>query len=131
QVTASVVLLAAAILAGCGNPADKVAKATVSSNTNSSGASTEASTASAGESRSYVFGPENSSIDFVGSKVTRSHNGGFKKFSGQLKVAGSKLANAGNKVEIDTSSIWTDTDRLTGHLKTPDFFDVGQFPTAT
>jgi len=131
QFNMSIILVAAVVLAGCGNPADKVAKATVSSNTNASGTAAQSSTQSAGETRSYVFGPENSGIDFVASKVTRSHNGGFKKFSGQLKAEGNKLANTGNKVEIDTTSIWTDTDRLTGHLKTPDFFNVAQFPTAT
>ena len=28
-------------------------------------------------------------------------------------------------------STWTDSDKLTGHLKTPDFFDVAKFPKAT
>ena len=28
-------------------------------------------------------------------------------------------------------STWTDTDRLTGHLKSPDFFDVAKFPKST
>jgi polyisoprenoid-binding protein YceI len=94
------------------------------------GATTTAST-SAADARSYVFGPENSSISFIGSKVTGHHDGGFKKFSGELKAQGDKLASTGNKVEIDTTSIWTDTDRLTGHLKTKDFFDVAQYPTST
>ena len=129
QVNRWVLLLAGIALAGCGNPADKVAKATVSSNTNSSAPATPAGPP--GEARSFVFGPESSSIDFIGSKVTRSHNGGFKQFSGEFKTDGNKLANTGNKVEIDMTSIWTDTDRLTGHLKTPDFFDVAQFPKAT
>ena len=38
---------------------------------------------------------------------------------------------SGSKVLIDTTSIWADNNRLTGHLKSPDFFDVAQFPTAT
>jgi len=67
----------------------------------------------------------------VGSKVTGKHNGGFKKFSGQLKADGDKLASTGNKVEIDTTSLWADNEKLTGHLKSPDFFNVAQFPTAT
>ena len=122
-------LLGVAILGGgCGNPADKVAKATVNSETKTADGTAAAASANA---RSYVFGPENSSISFVGSKVTGKHDGGFKKFSGELKVEGNKLANTGNKVEIDTTSIYTDTDRLTGHLKTKDFFDVAQFPTST
>jgi polyisoprenoid-binding protein YceI len=126
------VWLLGAVLTGCGNPADKVAKATISAD--ASGASSAAAAspaASLGEARSYIFGPENSTISFVGSKVTGHHDGGFKKFSGELKTQGNKLANTGNKVEIDTTSIWTDTDRLTGHLKTKDFFDVAQFPTST
>ena len=28
-------------------------------------------------------------------------------------------------------STWTDNDRLTGHLKRPDFFDVAKFPKST
>src|SRR2546423_1380537 len=36
QINGCIVLLTAMALAGCGNPADKVAKATVSSNTNAS-----------------------------------------------------------------------------------------------
>jgi len=123
-----VLLLGVTILSGCGDPADKVAKATVNSETKGGGTAAVAATADA---RAYVFGPENSSISFVGSKVTGKHDGGFKKFSGELKVEGNKLANTGNKVEIDTTSIYTDTDRLTGHLKTKDFFDVAQFPTST
>ena len=63
--------------------------------------------------------------------MTGKHDGGFKQFFGELRVENGKLANTGNKVVIDTTSIWADNDRLTGHLKSPDFFDVAQFPTAT
>jgi len=84
-----------------------------------------------GQTRSYVFGPESSSIGFTGSKVTGKHDGGFKKFSGQLQAQGNKLSGTGNKVEIDMTSLYSDNERLTGHLKTPDFFNVAQFPTAT
>ena len=38
--------------------------------------------------------------------------------------------DADNKVVIDASSLSADNDRLTGHLKSPDFFGVAQFPTA-
>jgi polyisoprenoid-binding protein YceI len=34
-------------------------------------------------------------------------------------------------VTIDTTSIWSDNDRLTGHLKSPDFFEVETYPRAT
>jgi polyisoprenoid-binding protein YceI len=124
-------LVPIAFFAGCSNPADKVPAASVSSNTNAPTEAAPPANATAAAERSYVIALENSSVEFVGSKVTGKHNGGFKKFSGELKVANGKLANSGNKVVIDTTSIFTDTDRLTGHLKSPDFFNVAQMPTAT
>jgi polyisoprenoid-binding protein YceI len=66
----------------------------------------------------------------VGSKVTGSHTGGFNKFTGELRVANGKLSPSGNKVVIDTTSLFSENDRLTGHLKSPDFFNVAQMPTA-
>jgi len=112
------------LLWGCSNTADNVPAAKVSSDTN-------APAASAAATRTYAVTPERSSIEFIGSKVTGSHKGGFKKFEGEMAVANGKLADSGSKVVIDTTSIWTDTDRLTGHLKIPDFFNVAQIPTAT
>jgi polyisoprenoid-binding protein YceI len=124
-------LLTASLLAlwGCSNPADNVPAAKVS--TTNGAAIANAATAPTAAPRAYSVAPENSSIDFIGSKVTGSHKGGFKKFDGQIAVDNGHVANTGNKVVIDMTSIWTDTDRLTGHLKTPDFFNVAQFPTAT
>ena len=115
------------ILTGCSDPADKVAKAAVSSSTNLPNQSAAAVT----DAKYFTFGPENSSINFVGSKVTGSHNGGFTKFTGELRTAKGKLVAEGNKVVIDMESTYADNDRLTGHLKSPDFFNVAQIPTAT
>src|SRR5439155_2140356 len=122
-------LFALPILAivGCSNPADKVAPASVSSATNPPAEASE----SASADKPFSFGPSNSKIEFVGSKVTGSHRGGFKNFVGEFKLANGKIADAGNKIVIDASSIFADNDRLTGHLKSPDFFNAAQFPTAT
>lgn len=123
---ALVVTLAA--LAGCAkNPAEDVPKADVSAASNAPASAPSAPAAA----KTYAFGPTGSSIEFVGSKVTGSHKGGFKQFAGELRVLNGKVADAGNKVVISTPSIWSDTDRLTGHLKSPDFFDVAKHPTAT
>jgi polyisoprenoid-binding protein YceI len=121
-------MLGALLLAGCSDPADKVAKATVSPANATAASATPQNTASA---KSFSFGPENSTINFVGSKVTGSHNGGFTKFTGELRTANGKLVEDGTKVVIDMSSTYADNDRLTGHLKSPDFFNAAQIPTAT
>ena len=110
---------------GCSkNPAENVPKADVT---------TPAATQSGGPAsggKTYAFGPNGSTIDFIGSKVTGMHKGGFRKFAGEFQVTGGKVADTGNKVVIDTTSLWSDNDRLTGHLKSADFFNVAQHPTA-
>jgi polyisoprenoid-binding protein YceI len=77
---------------------------------------------------SYTISSD-STIAFVGSKVTGSHDGGFKSFSGIIAVAGGKIV-APSKVTIHTDSLWADNGRLEKHLKSPDFFDVANIPTA-
>ena len=74
---------------------------------------------------------EDSTIGFVGSKVTGSHEGGFKSFTGTVSVAGGMPEGSSVEVTIDTTSMWSDNDKLTGHLKSADFFDVENHPTAT
>ena len=119
---------ASVLLAGCSNPADGVPEAEVKPATATAAESTAAVPANA---QAYSFDSETASIDFVGSKVTGSHNGGFKKFVGEFQVVDGKLAKSGHKLVIDTTSLWSDNDRLTGHLKSPDFFGVDTYPTAT
>lgn len=114
--------LAALLLAGCSeNPADKSTAAQVSEPTKTAAGKPDVA------AREFEFTPE-SSIGFVGSKVTGKHEGGFKKFTGGFKVAGDTISGSGHKVVIDMTSTWSDSDRLTGHLKNADFFDVEKFP---
>ena len=70
-----------------------------------------------------------STIGFVGSKVTGSHNGGFKKFAGKVSVADGKIAST--EIKIAMASTWADNARVTDHLKSPDFFNAAKFPTST
>jgi len=116
------------LFAGCSNPAKDVPAAKVET---SAAPETNAAAAPETDARYFVFGPKTSAIGFIGSKVTRSHNGGFRNFAGEFKVVNDRLAGAGNKVVIDASSLFADDPRLTGHLKGGDFFAVSQFPTAT
>lgn len=72
---------------------------------------------------------DKSSIDFVGAKVTRDHTGKFHNFDGWIEYMAAKPSRIA--FEIDLNSIETDTEKLTAHLKTPDFFDVAKYPKAT
>ncbi len=80
--------------------------------------------------KELVVSPEESTISWVGSKVTRSHNGGFEAFGGVITL--SEAGPTESKVEfvIDTTTLWADEDQLTGHLKSADFFDVENHPEA-
>jgi polyisoprenoid-binding protein YceI len=76
--------------------------------------------------------PENTKIEFVGTKPNGKHNGGFKSFSGTVKPASADITTSTISVKIDTESIYTDADpKLGNHLRAPDFFDVKKFPEAT
>ncbi|MFL6248905.1 MAG: YceI family protein [Thermoanaerobaculia bacterium] len=72
---------------------------------------------------------EKSKIEFVAAKVTRDHHGQFKAFDGRIDYAGTQPARI--SFDIDLNSVETDTEKLTGHLKTADFFDVAKYPKAT
>ena len=69
-----------------------------------------------------------SEINWKGAKVTRSHDGGFHVFDGTVYVNDGQVQRV--EVNIDATSIWSDTERLTGHLMSDDFFGVETNPTA-
>jgi polyisoprenoid-binding protein YceI len=77
-------------------------------------------------------------IVFVGSKVTGSHEGVFKTWTGYALVPEGNLENASFQFEIDTASVFADpkertkwSPKLEKHLRDPDFFDVEKFPKAS
>lgn len=71
---------------------------------------------------------KNSKIEFVGKKADGQHVGGFKTFKVDSTANPASLSAGVLTIEIDTASIWSDDDRLTNHLKNPDFFDVRKHP---
>ncbi len=111
---------------GCSNPADNVAPADV-------GDAKQPPVVSSGSSdaaKSYVINKD-SKIEFTGSKITGSHDGGFKIFEGNLSVSKGQLVPDGQTIQIDMTSTWSDNDKLTEHLINEDFFAVEEFPTST
>lgn len=89
-----------------------------------------ASPHAAAQGQKYQITPQNSKIEFVGSKVTGSENGSFGDFAGQIDFAGTPEQSHVN-ITIKMDSITADAPDLTKHLKTADFFDVAKFPEAS
>src|SRR5258708_17479430 len=54
--------------------------------------------------------------------------GSFARWSGTVQVPDSDFSKATVAVTIDASSIDTGVEQRDAHLKSPDFFDVAQFP---
>jgi polyisoprenoid-binding protein YceI len=115
-------LLLAAAATGCADPAKDQPKAAV--------AEPAPVPAPSDEARRFEIA-KTSEVLFVGSKVTGSHDGGFKVFAGEVRTVGDDPTRSSVSVSIDTTSLWSDNERLTGHLKSADFFEVETYPTAT
>lgn len=92
------------------------------------------------EGQIYVVDTLNSKVEWKGFKVVKSDN---TSHIGTLKFGSSKVTVKDNQLEsghfvIDMNSL-TDDDltnleynaKLVGHLKSPDFFETGKFPTAS
>lgn len=118
----AMVLVGLILVAGCGNPATNKSQAVT-------GEAQHAPSVQLAGAQTYAITPENSKIEFVGSKVTGSHNGSFQKFAGEIHYTGD-VNTSHVTITMETDSITTDTPDLTKHLKTADFFDVAKFPEA-
>lgn len=71
---------------------------------------------------------EESKIQFIGSKPSASHKGGFKVFDVDGNIDWGDLSKSNLKIDIDATSLWSDDGGLTSHLKNRDFFNVGVYP---
>jgi len=85
----------------------------------------------------FAITAQNSKVEWTGSKSSGHHDGGFSAFKGSITVPGA-IEQGKVTVEIDTSSISINdpalgpmAEKLAGHLKSADFFDIAKFPKAT
>jgi len=78
--------------------------------------------------------PKNSTVQFIGTHIGPEPNPRicyFTKFKGVLTIEAATKAPQSAELDIESPSLITPIGRLTGHLQSPDFFDVEQFPKAT
>ena len=80
----------------------------------------------------YKLDTAHSAIGFsVRHLVFAKVRGRFSAWSGSAELSEADLTQSRVEVSIDASSIDTGTADRDQHLKSPDFFDVAQFPTLT
>jgi polyisoprenoid-binding protein YceI len=120
-------LVVAGFLGGCDNkPAKDKPVAQVAEPV----ATTPPTQAPATQAATYRISPEASKIEWVGAKVTGKHDGSFEQFTGSITMPGNDPVAGSVDVTIDMASVKSDNEKLTGHLKSPDFFDVEKHPKA-
>lgn len=85
-------------------------------------------------SKTLAVSADDSKVTWVGTKLGGQHNGTFALADGSVSMEGEEVV--GGKFTIDMTAIdvldleGEYEDKLAGHLKSPDFFDVESFPTA-
>src|SRR6185436_13405444 len=87
--------LCALLLAACADPAANKPKASVGN------AAPETNAKKAG-GETLTISPANSKVDFVAAKVTRSHNGSFKQFSGTIDLLNNDPLQSVVSISIET-----------------------------
>lgn len=87
-------------------------------------------------SKELAIDTENSEITWLGTKPTGQHNGTIAIKEGMLLVENGELKGGTITIDMNTITVKDIEDaesnsKLTGHLKSADFFNVEKYPTAT
>ena len=121
----TIILGLSLLIAACADPAkDKTKAVTTESNS-------QKATLRQTKGETVTISNENSKLLFTGSKVTGKHDGGFNKFTGNIDLVNNKPEESQVAVDIEMSSVFTDTDGVTKHLQSGDFFEVEKHPKST
>ena len=80
----------------------------------------------------YTLDPSHTRIGFSArhAMVTKVR-GNFEQFEGSAHVDTANPANSSVTVTIEAASVTTGNEQRDGHLKTPDFFDIANYPQIT
>ncbi|WP_142783316.1 YceI family protein [Changchengzhania lutea] len=78
----------------------------------------------------YIADVETSTITWTGYKPTGSHTGNINLENGVLNTADGKIAGGTFLIDMASLKDGEGSAKLEGHLKSPDFFDVENHPTA-
>src|SRR5262245_19419121 len=77
----------------------------------------------------WVIDQSHSQVQFsVKHMMISTVRGQFKSFTGTVEADETNPTAARVDVQIDASSILTGDERREGHLRSPDFFNVEQYP---
>jgi polyisoprenoid-binding protein YceI len=86
-------------------------------------------------SQKYQLSTEKSKIEWDAKKVVGGHNGVVNVLAGSIEMNGKEIANANFTVDMPSIKVLDLTDpgyngKLTGHLKSEDFFSTDKFKTS-
>jgi polyisoprenoid-binding protein YceI len=88
------------------------------------------STASAA-TETYVIDPVHSTLNFSLRHLVSKFTGSFTKVTGSISVDRADLGRSSVEAVVDIASLSTADEKRNGHVKSPDFFDVAQYTTAS
>jgi len=118
-----ILLTAVALISGCSKSKEK----TLTSDKNSG-------TAASNTGKKLALSTGDSKLEWVGKKVTGQHNGTVDISSGELFIDNGNLTGGSFDINFGTIKVLDLQDsemnaKLTGHLKSDDFFSADKFPT--
>jgi polyisoprenoid-binding protein YceI len=79
----------------------------------------------------YKIDPVHSSINYSLRHVLSKFTSSISKFGGEITVDRDNLEKSSVTATIDVAGLTTNDEGRDKHIKSPDFFDVAKFPTAT
>jgi polyisoprenoid-binding protein YceI len=79
----------------------------------------------------YQFDKAHTTVGFTVRHIVTNVGGKFQDFAGTIHIDEAKPESSSVEFTIQAASIDTNEPKRDEHLKSPDFFDVAQYPTIT